>query len=106
METSDHHHHHQRGELSIRRLSGSLGAEVTGIEIAKAGPAEAHRLRELLLEHLVLFLPGQHLDPDQHVAFGRLFGKLESHPNLDLRSERPEFFQLHARGGVGGIADE
>jgi hypothetical protein len=49
---------------------------------------------------------GKRLDPDQHDGFGQLFGKLESHPNLDLRSERPEFFQLHARGGVGGIADE
>jgi taurine dioxygenase len=59
-----------------------------------------------LTEHLVLFFPDQHLTPDAHIAFGRLFGELESHPNLDLDAERPEFFELRAKGGAGAIADE
>jgi taurine dioxygenase len=54
----------------------------------------------------VLFLPDQHLTPDEHIAFGRLFGELESHPNLGLDAERPEFFELRAAGGAGAIADE
>ncbi len=93
-------------DLDIRQLSGSLGVEIRGISLAKTGPAEADRLRDLLIEHLVLFFPEQHLTPDEHIAFGRLFGKLESHPNLNLDSERPEFFELRAAGGSGAIADE
>jgi taurine dioxygenase len=93
-------------ELDIRRLSGSLGAEIHGIPLAKAGPAEADQIRALLTEHLVLFFPDQHLTPDEHIAFGRLFGELESHPNLSFASERPEFFELHASSGSGAIADE
>ena len=93
-------------ELDVRRLSGSLGAEIRGIPLAKAGPAEADRIRDLLGEHLVLFFPEQHLAPDEHIAFGRLFGDLESHPNLQLQSDRPEFFELRAEGGSGAIADE
>lgn len=92
--------------LRVRRLSGSLGAEITGIALRAAGPAEAEVLRGLLHEHLVLFLPDQRLDPDEHIAFGRLFGELEAHPNLAMQADRPEFFQLHARGGQGGVADE
>lgn len=92
--------------LDVRRLSGSLGAEVRGLSLAKAGPADADRLKALLLEHLVLFFPDQHLSPDEHVAFGRLFGPLESHPNLAIDAERPEFFELRATDGSGGIADE
>ena len=35
-------------KLDVRRLSGSLGAEIRGISLAKAGPAEADRIRDLL----------------------------------------------------------
>lgn len=87
-------------------LSGSLGAEIRGIELAKAGPTEADAILKLIAEYLVLFFPGQHLTPDEHIAFGRLFGKLEGHPNLVLDPERPEFFELRAMSGAGAVADE
>jgi taurine dioxygenase len=93
-------------ELEVTRLSGSLGAEIRRIRLTEAGPVEAETIRSLLLEHLVLFFPDQHLTPDEHIAFGRLFGKLEAHPNLSFSAERPEFFELHAVGGQGAVADE
>ncbi|MCP5059729.1 MAG: taurine dioxygenase [bacterium] len=93
-------------ELDVTRLSGSLGAEIRSISLAKAGPEDAELLQSLMAEHLVLFFPGQHLTPEEHIAFGRLFGELEAHPNLALDAERPEFFELHASGGAGAIADE
>lgn len=92
--------------IDVRRLSGSLGAEVRGIVLAGATADDAARIHELLLEHMVLFFPEQHLTADEHIAFGRHFGELESHPNLDLARERPEFFELRATDGAGGIADE
>lgn len=90
--------------IDVTRLSGSLGAEVRGLPLEKVGPAEADAILELLFEHLVLFFPDQHLTPDTHIAFGRNFGKLESHPNISIASERPEFFEL--RASKGAIADE
>ena len=92
--------------LDIRRLSGSLGAEIRGLSLVSAGPEEAERIESLLMEHQVLFFPDQHLSPDEHIAFGQLFGELEAHPNLSLDAERPEFFELRASGGKGAIADE
>jgi taurine dioxygenase len=92
--------------IEVQRLSGSLGAEVRGIVLADASAEDAATIRDLLLEHMVLFFPAQHLTPDEHIAFGRHFGELESHPNLDLDRERPEFFELKAVDGGGGIADE
>ena len=105
---SNEHSRASSGGLDVKRLSGSLGAEVRGLSLASAGPAEAKTIEALLTEHLVLFFPDQHLDPDEHIAFGRLFGELESqsHPNLSLGGERPEFFELRAVGGSGAIADE
>ena len=96
----------KRIALEATRLSGSLGAEIRGINLNEAGPAEAATIRSLLLEHLVLFFPDQQMTPDEHIAFGRLFGKLEAHPNLAFSAERPEFFELHASGGQGAVADE
>ncbi|MGH0033082.1 MAG: TauD/TfdA dioxygenase family protein [Myxococcota bacterium] len=92
--------------LEVTRLTGSLGAEVRGIDLSQAGPSEADKIRSLLMEHQVLFFPEQQLDPDSHIAFGRLFGELEAHPNLQLGGERPEFFELRAEGGAGAVADE
>lgn len=93
-------------DLDVMRLSGSLGAEVRGIPLEKAGPEDAEGILSLLMDHQVLFFPDQHLTPDAHIAFGQLFGELEAHPNLDLGGERPEFFELRAFGGKGAIADE
>ena len=90
---------------TITRLSAALGAEVSGVSLAEAGPDEIAAIKGLLEEHMVLFFPGQHLAPDAHVAFGRNFGPLEGHPNLKDRNdvEHPEIFRLAA--SKGGIAD-
>jgi taurine dioxygenase len=90
--------------LDVNRLSGSLGAEIRGIPLTEVGPAEVETIRSLLTEHMVLFFPDQHLDPDAHIAFGRHFGKLEGHPNVQGTSKRSELFELHASRGA--VADE
>ena len=89
----------------ISPLAGALGAEVSGIDLGHVGDTEARQIERLLLEHLVLFFPGQHLSVDQHVALGRHFGQLEGHPNLkNAYLNHPEIFELAA--SKGGIADE
>lgn len=91
--------------LKVVQLSGSLGAEVRGISLKDVGADEAEVLRSLLMEHLVLFFPEQHLDVDDHIAFGRHFGRLEAHPNLENPfSDRAEIFELVA--SRGGVAEE
>jgi taurine dioxygenase len=91
--------------LEITRLAGALGAEVRGIDLARATASDADRIRSLLLDHGVLFFPGQNLTVEQHVAFGRHFGPLEAHPHLkNPYTQHPELFELAATHG--GIADE
>ena len=88
----------------VRRLAGALGAEVTGVDLANATAEDAERVKSLLLEHLVLFFPGQQITTEQHIAFGRYFGRLEGHPNLTNATAYPEIFELKA--SAGGVADE
>jgi len=89
----------------VQRLAGALGAEVHGIHLADLDDVAFAAVQALLLEHLVLFFPDQHLTVDDHVAFGRRFGPLEAHPNLkNPYTQHPELFELAATHG--GVADE
>jgi taurine dioxygenase len=92
-------------DWEVARLAGSLGAEIRGVNLARATPADVEAIKALLLEHLVLFFPQQTISVDEHVAFGRHFGDLEGHPNLkNPFTEHDELFELAAT--QGGVADE
>ena len=91
-------------DWQIKRLSGSLGASVTGPNISHVSEQDLDAIKALLTEHLVLFFPDQSPSKDDHIAFGRNFGELEGHPNLSNNAEYPELFELVAT--QGGVADE
>ena len=93
----------------IHRLAPSLGAEVTGLRLAELDDEGIAALHRLLVEHSVLFLPGQDPAIDEHVALGERMatsvgGELEGHPNLKYEAPHPKIFELRASGG--GVADE
>jgi len=89
----------------VKLLAGELGAEVTGISLADLDADGVRHIKSLLLDHQVLFFPRQNLTLDEHVTFGRRFGPLESHPNLNNPfTQHPEVFELAA--SHGGLADE
>ena len=80
-------------------MSGALGAEVRGVRLAELDAAGFARLRALWLEHLVLFFPDQHLQPDEHVALARRFGEPEIHPFISKLDEaHPEIVVLGQPG--------
>ncbi|MYD97961.1 MAG: TauD/TfdA family dioxygenase [Gammaproteobacteria bacterium] len=66
------------------RASVAMGARVEGIDLADLGnngDADViQELRELLLEHHLLVLPGQELSALELEAFGRRWGDLLTHP--------------------------
>lgn len=80
----------------VTRLAGALGAEVRGLDLAKATPEDAKKVMGLLAEHAVLFFPDQHhLTKDQHMAFGHLIGPTAGHP-ADPNPLAGELLQLQA----------
>ena len=90
---------------AVRPLTPAIGAEVSGVDLASAGDDQLDAIRRALLDHHVLFFPGQDLDHDAHVALGRRFGELERHPHLPSPSDaHPEIVELKA--SWGGVADE
>jgi taurine dioxygenase len=87
--------------LRIRRLAGSLGAAVDGLDLAEPVDSETmHALRQAFLEHLVLVFPGQaHITPAQHVSFAAQWGPLQTMPAGHLPGH-PELIEIAARRGV------
>ena len=91
---------------NINKLSGALGAEITGMSLTKVSDIDIDCIKSLLVEHMVLFFPDQSPSVEEHVVFGRYFGKLEGHPNLKnpTNNHPEEIFELAATSG--GVADE
>ena len=90
--------------MHVRRLAGALGAEITDVGLAGLDDDGFAELSKLLLEHHVVFLPGQHLSPDEHRDFAGRFGEIEIHPFIPkLDDDHPEIVVLAA--SQGAIAD-
>jgi taurine dioxygenase len=87
--------------LAVQPISGTLGAEVRGVDLSDLDDATWEAVRRVWLDHLVLFFPGQHLAPDAHVALGRRLGAPEIHPYIPkLDDAHPEIVVLDSeRGG-------
>ena len=65
---------------TIRPLSRAAGAEVSGIDFARPLSAEVvESLHRALGENGILLFRDANLAPEQHIAFSRQFGALESH---------------------------
>jgi taurine dioxygenase len=70
-----------RARLEVTPLSGALGAEVAGVDLA--GPlddAEVSGLRRALLDHLVIVVRDQALTPQSLLALAARFGEPAEYP--------------------------
>jgi taurine dioxygenase len=72
--------------IAVSRLTGTIGAEVSGVQLAGPIPDEtAAELRRALVDHLVLFIRDQPLSDDQHIALARVFGQPNVYPATRAR---------------------
>jgi alpha-ketoglutarate-dependent taurine dioxygenase len=74
-----------RTELDIRRLTGNIGAEISGVRLSADLPEEAIApIRAAALAHRVVFFRGQHhLDDAEQIAFASRFGTVtRSYPSM------------------------
>jgi len=65
------------GNIEIRRLSGALGAEILGIDLAKDISDDVfHKVKQAYYDNGVIFFRDQNLTPEQHIAFAERRGKI------------------------------
>jgi taurine dioxygenase len=61
--------------MTVTPLTPAIGARIDGIDLHRPlDPAQREEINRALMEHLVLFLRGQDLDEDEHLAFAGCFG--------------------------------
>ena len=83
--------------MRIEQLTCSIGAELVGFNLATAINDDGlfAEIRNLLLEHKVLFLRDQDFSRAEHVAFAERFGALEDHPVAGSHPDHPGLVQIY-----------
>jgi taurine dioxygenase len=94
--------------FEVRRLSGALGAEILGIDLA-AGPGHniIAAIRDAWLEHGVVFFRDQDLPPPKFLEFAKQFGEAVEYPFVKGIDGFPEIIPVikleHETKNFGGI---
>lgn len=81
--------------MEIRRLTGTIGAEILGIDVSQPLPADVlAEVRKCLLDHCVIFFRDQTLTKEQHIAFVRQFGEISSSPVYKTLESHPQIMPV------------
>src|SRR3954452_16280868 len=94
--------------LDIRPLSGALGAEILGIDLARdLSDATVAAIRAAWLEHCVVFFRGQTLSPEQFLHAAACFGKPIEYPFVKGLEGFPQITPVikleHEKINFGGL---
>ena len=81
-------------DIEVKLLSGALGAEIQGIDLADTSDKNFDKINSLLLEHKVIFFRDQPLTTDQHIALAEKFGPLETHAYVKGIKDYPEIVRI------------
>ena len=100
--------HQNYFHIDVHPVSGSLGAEITGVDISLPLDAEVvSEIRNALLRNLIIFFQNQVLTPQQQLNFAEQFGIPMEYPQLKGLPECPlvtEVIKLeHETFNFGGV---
>lgn len=94
--------------MKIRKISGALGAEITGVDLTKELTADlVKEIRDVFLNNNVIFLRNQPLTSQQFMNFARSMGKPVEYPFVKGFDSFPEIIEVkkleHERSNFGGV---
>ncbi len=88
---------------TVSPLTGSIGAEVTDIDLGQPLPDDlAADLKAALAQHGVLFFPGQNMDLETQKAFTLSFGPMAELPYVKPMDEHPEVIEVRREANEAG----
>lgn len=95
-------------QIKLRPLSGSIGAELSGIDLSRDLPDETiATIRQAWLDHGVIFFRDQNLPPARFLALARRFGEVVEYPFVKGLADYPEIIPVikleHERSNFGGV---
>ena len=79
-------------QIQAHRAAGALGGFVSGVSLADVASSDAHyrRVRDLLVQHEVLFFRDQEKTPAVFAAFAKAFGDVLGHPAYATVNDAPD----------------
>jgi taurine dioxygenase len=94
-------------QFVVKRIAGALGAEIQGMALAGLDAGQAAEVRQLFLEHQVLFFRQQELTPAQFLRFAEAMGQPVEYPFVKGLDGFPVIIEVkkleHERTNFGGI---
>ena len=93
--------------FDARMLGSTVGAELSGIDLACDLPEPAIREVQLALDsYKVVFFRDQDMTAEQHLGFARRFGELEVHPFFPSNEMQPELVKFTKGVDTGGYENQ
>lgn len=93
--------------IEARKVTPVIGAEIAGVDLSRPlSDRQAKEIRAAWMENLVIFFRDQTLTVEQHLAFGRSFGKLHLHPAAHKPDQHPEILVIKADENSKHVAGE
>ena len=81
----------------VKLIGGALGAELHGVDLAtNLSDKVLTVIRELLVEHEVIFFRNQNISHEQHKHMANFFGPLQTHPAYGTVPNFPEITILES----------
>lgn len=80
--------------MKVERLTGVLGARISGTDVRSLDDNGFHELRALACEHGVVFLPDQSLSVAEQVEFSHRFGPAAESPFIEPSPDHPEVIKV------------
>jgi taurine dioxygenase len=102
--------------LSVKPLSGALGADVEGVDLTRLADATFAHIARAWADYLVLRFRGQHLGDIDLMAFSRRFGALDrvpvrandvmdiGDPRIAIDASAREYVTIISNVKIGGMA--
>jgi taurine dioxygenase len=97
----------RNSRIEARPITGALGAEIFGADIADDLDDDViAQIRLALNEYGVIFFRNQAFDAEQHKAFARRFGEIFVHPNYRGMQDDDEIVMIRREPGDQHIVGE
>ena len=96
---------HVQTGLEIRKLTGTIGAEVTGVSLCDADGATVERIRSAILAHRVVVVRNQFIEPERQLSFGLRLGPFMTIPGIEANLPWRELFKITNLGKEKAAAE-
>lgn len=88
----------QYRHIDVQKISGSLGADVRGVDLSQDLSEEVMaEIRAALLDNLVIAIRDQDITPAQQLAFAKRWGDIHLHPFMVGMEDYPEILAIIKR---------